>query len=130
VPASRKARRRARQRGSSSRGLLSPGPRWAALSRGIRRQALRSARAAGQRRNELAITALYAIAGALCLALAALLLTAEVAPPLQGQARLPAAPGHALRGTLIGAVVLGAIGVVLLGLAFNTLRRWWQQRHV
>lgn len=121
----RKARRRRRHR-----RLLPSGSRWAALTRGLRRQARSGLRTARGRRNELAITALYALAGALCLALAALLLVgpgpaAALAPNLTDHATTPAT---GLRAALIGVVLLGGLGVILLGVALARLRAWWAAR--
>ena len=118
----RKARRRHRHR-----GLLPSGSRWAALTRSLRRQARSGLRTARGRRNELAITALYALAGALCLALAALLLvgpgsTATLPPNLTDHAT---APATGLRATLIGVVLLGGLGAILLGVALARWRAWW-----
>ncbi len=121
----RKARRRRRHA-----GLLPRGSRWAALTRGLRRQARSGLRTARGRRNELAITLLYAVAGALCLALAALLLVgpgpaATLGPAIAGRA---VAPATSLRAELIGVVLLGGLGVILLGVALARLRAWWAAR--
>ncbi|MDQ2809994.1 MAG: hypothetical protein M3Z04_24215 [Chloroflexota bacterium] len=121
----RKARRRRRHR-----GLLPRGSRWAALTRGLRRQARSGLRTARGRRNELAITALYALAGALCLALAALLLVGPgpataLSPNLADHA---ATPATGLRAALIGVVLVGGLGVILLGVALARLRAWWTAR--
>jgi len=122
----RKARRRRRHA-----GLLPRGSRWAALTRGLRHQARSGLRTAHGRRNELAITALYAVAGALCLALAALLLVgpgpvaAGLSPTLADHA---ATPATGLRAVLIGVALLGGLGVVLLGVALARLRAWWAAR--
>lgn len=116
---SRKARRRGRRGRGGGSALFATGPRWAALGRGLRR----GARGARRHGNEIAITVLYAVAGALCLALAALLLTGAVTPPPPTDAPLPARPGAGLRADLIGALLLAAAGVALLGLALRRLRR-------
>ncbi len=122
----RKARRRRRHA-----GLLPRGSRWAALTRGLRRQARSGLRTARGRRNELVITALYALAGALCLALAALLLVGPgpaavgLSPTLADQA---VAPARDLRAVLIGVVLVGGLGVILLGVALARLRTWWVAR--
>lgn len=110
-------RQRARHRAS----------RWTLLGRAIRRQVRAGARTAGRRRNEVAITILYALAGALCLALGVLLLVPPAAPPgIQAAAREPLAPGPALRAELIGGIMLGAVGLLLLGLAAARFWAWWQ----
>ncbi|HUS14203.1 MAG TPA: hypothetical protein VM536_04200 [Chloroflexia bacterium] len=116
---SRKARRHARRGGSS---LLPAGPRWTRFSRALRGVARSSARTARRRRNELLITSLYALAGALCLALAALLLTNGLAPAATSADGLSAPPD--IRATVIGAVSLGGGGILLLGLAARSFRRW------
>jgi hypothetical protein len=115
---SRKARRRARRGRPGASALFGAGPRWTALGRGLRR----GARGARGRGNEITTTLLYAVAGALCLALAALLLTGAATPGAATDARLPSGSGAGLRADLIGAVVLGAAGVALLGLAARRLR--------
>jgi hypothetical protein len=115
-------------RRSRRKGLLPAGPRWTLLARGVRRQARAGMRTARKRRNELAITLLYAIAGALCLALAALLVAPSPTPAVEAATRLPESAPPLFRATVIGAVVLVCIGVVLFGLAANSLRLWWQNR--
>jgi F0F1-type ATP synthase membrane subunit c/vacuolar-type H+-ATPase subunit K len=122
-----RSRRRTRRK-----GLLPAGPRWTLLARGVRRQTRAGVRTARKRRNELAITLLYAVAGALCLALAALLIAPASleapTPAVEAATRLPEAAPPVFRATVVGAVVLAAIGVVLFGLAVNSLRLWWQNR--
>jgi F0F1-type ATP synthase membrane subunit c/vacuolar-type H+-ATPase subunit K len=121
-----------RSRRSRRKGLLPAGPRWSLLARGVRRQARAGVRTARKRRNELAITLLYAIAGALCLALAALLVApASIeapTPAVEAATRVPEAAPPVFRATVIGALVLAGAGVLLLGLAANSLRLWWQNR--
>lgn len=117
-----------RSRRSRRKGLLPVGPRWSLLARGVRRQARAGVRTARKRRNELAITVLYAIAGSLCLALAALLVVPSPTPAVQAATRLPESAPPAFRATVIGAVVLACAGVFLFGLAANSLRLWWQNR--
>jgi hypothetical protein len=107
---------------------LPAGPRWSLLARGVRRQARAGVRTARKRRNELAITLLYAVAGALCLALAALLVAPFPTPAVEAATRLPAAAPPVVRATVVGAVVLAGAGVLLFGLAANSLRLWWQNR--
>ncbi|MGI8589316.1 MAG: hypothetical protein ACR2M0_16775 [Chloroflexia bacterium] len=113
----RRARRRAKRGQAGAGGLFSTGPRWAALGRGLRRRT-RASRPTRGRGNELLLTALYALLGALCLALAALLFASSVAAPLSTSGHPPA-----LRGELIWAAALGALGVLLLGAALRRLRR-------
>ncbi len=120
---SRRTRRRSRRK-----GLLPAGPRWSLLARGVRRRARAGVRTARKRRNELAITLLYAVAGALCLALAALLVAPFPTPAVEAATRLPAAAPPVFRATVVGAVVLAGAGVLLFGLAANSLRLWWQNR--
>ena len=117
-----------RTRRSRRKRLLPAGPRWTLLARGVRRQARAGVRTARKRRNELAITLLYALAGALCLALAALLVAPSPTPAVEAATRLPETAPPVFRATVIGAVVLAGIGVVLFGLALNSLRLWWQNR--
>jgi hypothetical protein len=120
---SRRSRRRSRRQ-----GLLPAGPRWSLLARGVRRQARAGVRTAHKRRNELAITLLYALAGALCLALAALLVAPSPIPAVEAATRLPESAPPVFHATVIGAVVLAGAGVFLFALAANSLRLWWQNR--
>jgi len=86
----------------------------------LRRLARTATRAGRGQRNEIVITVLYAVAGALCLALAALLIVGGAAAPAPAlRAATPGNGGLLLRDTLIGAVLLGALGVLLLGLAWR-----------